>query len=150
MCLPGLEHVISVSIAPLTNLQTPFVPLGGRQEDVPKNLPRVHIRTHAIKTLPSGTRVPRVGAFRDGSLCILLATSTQEADSEVWKAAIKRPKLKKGTSSGVGEEEKLEGGRDGRFERMDPYCEARPWQASDTQDEGVESVSKQARRHGRK
>jgi len=107
ICLPGLEHVISVSVAPLKNLQTTSVPLGGAQQDDPKNLPKVHLRTYTIKLLPSGTRVPRVELLEMGPFIDFSLRRHQEADSEMWKAAIKRPKLqKKDIERGLGKKKK--------------------------------------------
>lgn len=107
ICLPGLEHVISVSIAPLKNLQTTSVPLGGTQQDDPKNLPKVHLRTYTVKLLPSGTRVPRVELLEMGPFIDLSLRRHQEADTEMWKAAIKRPKLKKkDIERGLGKKKK--------------------------------------------
>ena len=100
ICLPGLEHVISVSIAPSQNL----LPLGG--ED-PKQLPKVHLRTYTIKLVPSGTRVPRVELAEMGPFIDLSLRRHQEADADMWKAAIKRPRLKKkDVEQGLGKKKK--------------------------------------------
>ncbi|KAL4065061.1 Brix domain-containing protein [Scleroderma yunnanense] len=107
ICLPGLEHVISVSIAPSSNLQSTSVPLGGTQQEDPKILPKVHLRTYTIKLLPSGTRVPRVELSEMGPSIDFSLRRHQEADPEMWKAAIKRPKLKKkDIEQGLGKKKK--------------------------------------------
>ncbi|KAG1723471.1 Brix domain-containing protein [Suillus paluster] len=107
ICLPGLEHVISVSLAPAPSLQAPNPILGSSQEDDVQNLPKVHIRTYTIKLLPSGTRVPRVELTEMGPFLDLSLRRHQDADPEVWKAAMRRPKLKKtDLEKGLGKKKK--------------------------------------------
>jgi ribosome production factor 2 len=101
ICLPGLEHVISVSLAP-----TP-PSFNSTQEDDSKNLPKVHLRTYTVRLLSSGTRVPRVELTPMGPFLDLSLRRHQPADSELWKAAMKRPKLKKtDVEKGLGKKRK--------------------------------------------
>ncbi|KIM83503.1 hypothetical protein PILCRDRAFT_69088 [Piloderma croceum F 1598] len=101
ICLPGLEHVISVSLAP-----TP-TSLNGAQEDDPKNLPKVHFRTYTVRLLSSGTRIPRVELTPMGPSLDLTLRRHQTADPELWKAAMRRPKMKKTeVEKGLGKKRK--------------------------------------------
>jgi ribosome production factor 2 len=107
ICLPGLEHVISVTVGPSPPQQAPSIALAGTQQEDPKNLPKVHLRTYTIKLLPSGTRVPRVELTEMGPSLDLSLRRCQEADPELWKAAMKRPKLKKqDIEKGLGKKKK--------------------------------------------
>jgi ribosome production factor 2 len=105
ICLPGLEHVISVSCAPtpesLNNAtaiaySTRPMPSGSADsvEDT-SNLPKVHIRTYTTKFLASGTRIPRVELTPMGPSLDLVLRRHQPADAEPLKQGMKRPKLKK-------------------------------------------------------
>jgi len=107
ICLPGLEHVISVTIAPPPPQQTSTVAVGSTQQDDSKILPRVHLRTYTVKLLPSGTRVPRVELTEMGPFLDLSLRRYQDADQEMWKAAMKRPKVKKqDIEKGLGKKKK--------------------------------------------
>jgi ribosome production factor 2 len=107
MCLPGLEHVISVTLSPAPLLQTANPILGESQDEDLQNLPKVHIRTYTVKLLPSGTRVPRVELTEMGPFIDLSLRRHQDADPEMWKAAMKRPKLKKqDLEKGLGKKRK--------------------------------------------
>ncbi|KAH7890197.1 Brix domain-containing protein [Phlebopus sp. FC_14] len=111
ICLPGLEHVISVSLAPSSSssvarlpVSMDVTPLG---TDDTKNLPKVHLRTYTVKLVPSGTRVPRVELTEMGPLIDFSLRRYQEADPEMWKAAMKRPKMKKqDVEKGLGKRKK--------------------------------------------
>lgn len=93
--LAGLEHVISVSLGPLP-------PSAGADA-----LPPVHIRTYTTKLLASGTRVPRVELLPMGPFLDLSLRRHQEADPELWKAAMRRPKLAKtDVEKGLGRKRK--------------------------------------------
>ncbi|KIK91101.1 hypothetical protein PAXRUDRAFT_648746 [Paxillus rubicundulus Ve08.2h10] len=106
ICLPGLEHVISVTVGP-SPPQAPSVAVGGTQQEDTKNLPKVHLRTYTIKLSPSGTRVPRVELTEMGPSLDLSLRRCQEADPALWKAAMKRPKLKKqDIEKGLGKKKK--------------------------------------------
>jgi ribosome production factor 2 len=101
ICLPGLEHVISVSLAP-----TPSS-LNGTQEDDSKNLPKVNFRTYTVRLLSSGTRIPRVELTPMGPFMDLTLRRHQTADPELWKAAMRRPKMKKTeVEKGLGKKRK--------------------------------------------
>lgn len=118
ICLPGLEHVISVSCAPtpesLNNATaiaystrpTPSGNAGSTVEDTSK-LPKVHIRTYTMKLLASGTRIPRVELTPMGPSFDLVLRRHQPADTELLKQAMKRPKLKKtDVEKGLGKKKK--------------------------------------------
>lgn len=101
ICLPGLEHVISISLGP-----TPSSLNGSLDEDS-KSLPKVHIRTYTIRLLSSGTRVPRVELTPMGPFLDLSLRRHQPADAELWKAAMRRPKMKKtDVEKGLGKKRK--------------------------------------------
>lgn len=103
ICLTGIEHVISITLAPTPpNLTT--------DEDTDadtKNLPAVHIRTFTVKLFNSGTRVPRTELVPMGPSLDLVLRRHQPADSEILKQAMKQPKLKKkDVEKGLGKKRK--------------------------------------------
>lgn len=105
--LPGLQHVISVTAGPSTDLNTTSIPLSGTQQRDFKSLPKVHLRTYTVTLLPSGTPVPRVELMEMGPFIDFSLRRSQEADSEMWKAAMKKPKLKKqDIEKGLGKKRK--------------------------------------------
>ncbi|KAF9528709.1 Brix domain-containing protein [Crepidotus variabilis] len=108
ICLPGIEHVISVSCAPTpSTLNTATLPTSGVTQDDTASLPKVHVRTYTIKLLASGTRIPRVELVPMGPSLDLVMRRHQPADSELWKQAMKRPKLKKTeVERGLGKKKK--------------------------------------------
>lgn len=98
VCLPGLEHVISVTVGPSPQTTT---------QDDSKHLPKVHVRTYTVKLVPSGTRVPRVALTEMGPCLDLSLRRWQEADPEMMKAAMRRPKMKKqDVEKGLGKRKK--------------------------------------------
>ena len=101
ICLPGIEHVISVTCAP-----TPATLNSASGEDV-SSLPKVHIRTYTLQLLSSGTRIPRVELVPMGPSLDLVLRRHQPADPELLKQAMKRPKLKKtDVEKGLGKKKK--------------------------------------------
>ena len=113
ICLPGLEHVISVSCAPtpaaLNNAASTvnMYPNQHPSEDTTSILPQVHIRTYTTKLLASGTRIPRVELTPMGPSLDLTLRRHQPADPEMLKQAMKRPKLKKkDVEKGLGKKKK--------------------------------------------
>jgi ribosome production factor 2 len=105
VCLPGLEHVISVSLAPTP----PSLYSNGIQSEDPSslNLVKVHIQTYTIRLLSSGTRIPRVELTPMSPFLDLSLRRHQPPDSELWKAAMKRPKMKKtDVKKGLGKNRK--------------------------------------------
>lgn len=112
ICLPGLEHVISVSCAPTpTSLNNATANMYPNQQKSPSEdftaMPKVHIRTYTIKLLSSGTRVPRVELTPMGPSMDLSLRRHQAADPELLKQALKRPKLKKtDVEKGLGKKRK--------------------------------------------
>lgn len=108
--LVGLEHVISVAVAPTPLSLTSTAPSTSTStlasEDT-KNLPKVHIRCFTLKLLASGVRTPRVELVPMGPSLDLSLRRHQPADPEIWKMAMKRPKLKKqDIEKGLGKKRK--------------------------------------------
>ena len=100
--LAGLEHVISITVAPLSDK---LASASDAQTDGP--LPTVHIRGYSVKLLASGQRVPRVELVPMGPSLDLSLRRHKPADSEFWKAAMRRPKLKKqDVEKGLGKKRK--------------------------------------------
>lgn len=103
ICLNGLEHVISVSLSPTPAALTTASP----ETTTNLNLPKVHIRAYSTQLLPSGTRIPRVELTPMGPALDLVMRRHQDADTEMWKQAMKRPKVvKKDVESGLGKKRK--------------------------------------------
>lgn len=101
ICLSGLEHVISVSLAP-----TP-ASLNSTTDTASASLPKVHIRTFTTRLLASGTKIPRVELTPMGPSLDLVMRRHEFADDEVMKQAMKRPKLKKkDVEQGLGKKRK--------------------------------------------
>jgi ribosome production factor 2 len=90
--LTTIEHVISITAGPASD-ETP--------------LPEIHLRVYTIKLLSSGSRVPRVQLTEMGPSIDFSVRRIQEADGEMMKAALKRPKLAKGdVEKGLGKKRK--------------------------------------------
>jgi len=113
ICLPGLEHVISVSCTPtsaaLNNAASTVNMYPNQHPSIEDTsiLPKVHIRTYTTKLLASGTRVPRVELTPMGPSLDLILRRHQSADPEMLKQAMKRPKLKKtDVEKGLGKRKK--------------------------------------------
>ncbi|EMD34238.1 hypothetical protein CERSUDRAFT_117126 [Gelatoporia subvermispora B] len=114
ICLAGLEHVISVSLAPTPaslNSAGAADALGaGTSSDAAselKNLPKVHVRVYTIRMLASGTRIPRVELTPMGPSLDLVLRRHTDADGELWKQAMRRPKLRKQeVEKGLGKKRK--------------------------------------------
>jgi ribosome production factor 2 len=100
--LAGLEHVLSITVAPLPDTLTSA---SDTQTDGP--LPMVHIRGYTVKLLASGQRVPRVELVPMGPSLDLSLRRHKPADPELWKVAMRRPKLKKqDVERGLGKKRK--------------------------------------------
>ncbi|KAJ3506495.1 hypothetical protein NLJ89_g6837 [Agrocybe chaxingu] len=112
ICLPGIEHVISVSCAPTpaslnTATSAAFTGQPTPSKDDVSSLPKVHLRTYTIKLKSSGTRIPRVELVPMGPSLDLVLRRHQPPDPELWKQAMKRPKLKKtDVEKGLGKKKK--------------------------------------------
>ena len=107
ICLPGIEHVISVSLGPTPASLNTATAAQNQQDSKPEELPKVHIRTYMVKTLPSGVKTPRVELAPMGPSLDLSLRRHQEADAEMLKQAMKRPKLKKQEiEKGLGKKKK--------------------------------------------
>ena len=100
--LAGLEHVISFTVAPLPGQ------LASASDDQDSgSLPIVHVRGYATKLLASGQRTPRVELVPMGPSFDILLRRHRPADPELWKAAMRRPKLKKqDVEKGLGKKRK--------------------------------------------
>ena len=114
--LAGLEHVISVTLSPAPTSMTSTMPaatstLGSANmsssTDTAASLPKIHVRAYTIRLLASGVRIPRVELTPMGpSLDFTLRRHT-DADPEMLKQALKRPKLKKQeVEKGLGKRKK--------------------------------------------
>ena len=108
ICLPGLEHVISVSLSPTpASLTTALSAVNVEASEDLSTLPKIHIRTYTIKLLSSGSRIPRVELVPMGPFIDLSLRRHTAADPELWKQAMKRPKLKKqDVEKGLGKKRK--------------------------------------------
>ncbi len=109
--MSGVEHVISVQLAPtpagLNNASSVGLGLTDvlKDDDV-KNLPKVHLRSYTI-AVTTANRAPHVELTPMGPSFDLSLRRTQEADPEMWKQAMKRPKLKKqDVEKGLGKKKK--------------------------------------------
>jgi ribosome production factor 2 len=101
--LSGLEHVFSITVAPSSE-KLASVPDDAQTEGP---LPTVHIRGYTVKLLASGQRVPRVELVPMGPSLDLSLRRHQPADPELWKVAMRRPKLKKqDVEKGLGKKRK--------------------------------------------
>ncbi|KAI0657053.1 Brix-domain-containing protein [Cubamyces menziesii] len=112
ICLAGIEHVISISLGPTPpSLNAATTTLQASSSATPAensaSLPKVHIRGYTIRLLKSGTRVPRVELTPMGPFIDLTLRRHQEADPELLKQAMKRPKLRKQeVEKGLGKKRK--------------------------------------------
>lgn len=108
----GVEHIISVTLAPtpsgLASATLPTTTASGvLNNDDPASLPKVHIRTYTINAQRSGTRVPRIELTPMGPFLDLSLRRHREADPDMLKAALRRPKLKKqDVEKGLGKRKK--------------------------------------------
>jgi ribosome production factor 2 len=111
ICLPGIEHVISISLGPTPQTLTTAsastdLPATNTSEDL-SSLPKVHIRSYTIKLTASGTRIPRVELVPMGPFLDLSLRRHQPSDPELLKQALRRPKLKKqDVEKGLGRKRK--------------------------------------------
>ncbi|KAH9927025.1 Brix-domain-containing protein [Amylocystis lapponica] len=105
ICLAGIEHVISVSLGPTP--ATLNATASGSTSEAANALPKIHIRVYTIRLLASGTRTPRVELAMMGPSLDLRMRRHTEADGEMLKQAMKRPKLRKqDVESGLGKKRK--------------------------------------------
>ncbi|KAF8640338.1 hypothetical protein AX17_000010 [Amanita inopinata Kibby_2008] len=107
ICLPGIEHVISVSLGPTPASLNTATETSAVHDSKPGELPTIHIRTYKVKMLGSGTRIPRVELTPMGPFLDLTLRRHQPPDPEVLKQAMRRPKLKKqDIEKGLGKKRK--------------------------------------------
>ncbi|KAI0355280.1 Brix-domain-containing protein [Trametes cingulata] len=110
ICLAGIEHVISISLGPTPpslNAATTTLQASSSTAENPASLPKVHIRAYTIRLLASGTRIPRVELTPMGPFIDLTLRRHQDADPELLKQAMKRPKLRKQeVEKGLGKKRK--------------------------------------------
>jgi len=87
--LKGIEHVISVTVAPTQESTT-------ISSDTPAaSLPKVYIRTYSISFQKSGVRTPYVALKPHGPFIDLSLRRNTDPDPVLLQQAMKRPKLKK-------------------------------------------------------
>lgn len=92
--LTALEHVISITAGPIS-------------PDADAPLPKVHFRVYTISLLASGSKVPRISLSEMGPSIDFTVRRVQEADEEMMKMALKKPKIaKKDVESGLGKKRK--------------------------------------------
>jgi len=108
ICLPGIEHVISISLGPTPKtLTTASTDLPGTTLEDLLSLPKVHIRSYTIKLKASGTRIPKVELNPMGPSLDLSLRRHTPPDPELLKQALRRPKLKKqDVEKGLGKKRK--------------------------------------------
>ncbi|KAJ4468136.1 Brix-domain-containing protein [Lentinula aciculospora] len=101
--LKGLEHVISVSLAPTP--ATLNVASSSAESTTP--LPKIHFRAYTTRLLASGSRIPRVELTLMGPSMDLVLRRHTNPDPELLKHATRRPKLKKtDVEKGLGKKRK--------------------------------------------
>lgn len=92
--LTALEHVISVTAGPISG-----------DESAP--LPKIHLRVYTVQLLASGSKVPRIALTEMGPSVDFSVRRVQDADDDLMKQALKRPKIaKKDVESGLGKKRK--------------------------------------------
>jgi len=111
IALTGLEHVISVSLGPtppnVTTATTSMDDPSSDSKEYLATLPPIHIRTFTVQLKKSGTRVPRVQLTPMGPHLDLVLGRHTNPDPEMFKAALKRPKLEKDdVEKGLGKKRK--------------------------------------------
>jgi ribosome production factor 2 len=101
--LAGLEHVISITAGPLpTPSEDSSVPTSEASQ-----LPTIHFRTSTIRLLSSGTRIPRMELTPMGPNFDFKVRRRQEADPDMLKASLRRPKVeKRDVEKGLGKKRK--------------------------------------------
>ena len=98
ICLSGLEHVISVTVAPAPPDLDPASST---------SLPTVHVRTYKFRMFASGVKTPRAELAPMGPHFDLVLRRNRAADEDMMKAASRRPKIaKKDVESGLGRKRK--------------------------------------------
>jgi ribosome production factor 2 len=107
----GLEHVISVSLAPapptFTSAAAAASMDASTSESSTDDFPLIHLRTYTVSLAPSGTKIPRVELTPMGPFLDLRLRRHQPASEVMWKAALKQPKLKKqDVEKGLGKRKK--------------------------------------------
>ena len=86
--LKGIEHVISVSVAPAPSTAA----VTSTSADV---LPKVHIRTYTLSFQKSGVRTPYTSLTPHGPSLDLVMRRHTDPPPELLALAMKRPKMKK-------------------------------------------------------
>jgi ribosome production factor 2 len=110
--LQGLETVMTITAGPMDGDQTgtssaAMAMEGTNGAESKEKLPLVHLRVYTVKMLASGTKVPKPSLTEMGPRIDLCMRRTQQADPEMWKEAVKRPKMDKKTiTSGQGKKRK--------------------------------------------
>nr|XP_019049782.1 ribosome production factor 2 [Kwoniella bestiolae CBS 10118]OCF28712.1 ribosome production factor 2 [Kwoniella bestiolae CBS 10118] len=96
----GLEHVISITAGPLPQTE-------GLDLENDKNLPKIHLRVYTVKLLASGSKIPKTQLTEMGPSIDFSLRRVQDADEEMLKMSMKRPKLAKSdVESGLGKKKK--------------------------------------------
>lgn len=109
IALTGLEHVISVTLAPTPPnlIATAAASMDDPSSSSTETLPPVHIRTFTVKLMKSGTRIPRAQLTPMGPYFDLVLRRHTDPDPEMLKSSLKRPKLEKeDVEKGLGKKRK--------------------------------------------
>lgn len=108
ICLAGLDHIISVTVGPTpSDLTTTTADDATTPSSSTSSLPKIHIRTYTPRLLASGVKTPRVELTPMGPNLDLTLRRHQDADPDMLKAALKKPKLKKqDVEKGLGKKRK--------------------------------------------
>ncbi|RXK35156.1 ribosome production factor 2 [Tremella mesenterica] len=99
--LTSIEHVISITASPLPSSITTT------SEAASQNPALIHFRVYTIKLSSSGTKIPEMQLTEMGPSIDFTIRRTKEAEDEMMKMALKRPKIdKKDVESGLGKKRK--------------------------------------------
>lgn len=105
--LAGLEHVISITCSPPPPPADDNGEPSSSTASEASTLPTIHFRTSIIRLLSSGTRVPKIELDPMGPNFDFKVRRRQEADPDVLKQALRRPKVaKKDVEKGLGKKRK--------------------------------------------
>ncbi|GJJ11732.1 hypothetical protein Clacol_005970 [Clathrus columnatus] len=100
--LKGIEHVISVTIAPTPSTASASGVVGPAA-DSSSILPKVYLRTYTVSFQKSGQRTPYVSLSPHGPSLDLVMRRNTDPDPALLQLAMKKPKLKKkDIESGLG------------------------------------------------
>lgn len=101
--LKGIDHVISVTVAPTPTSSTSDAATSDNPPPEISTLPKVHLRTYTVAFQKSGQRTPYLALSPHGPSLDLVLRRNTDPDPTLLQLAMKRPKLqKKDVESGLG------------------------------------------------